>query len=313
PYLLVVLYSQFPPVLGALGTWRVVRGTDGTAPPPTGVPGGGARGSKAGKGAGGGVGRYGYRGVSNAESYEVTWEDIVLAMELSAMCFGALLALCIVACCAYKICGPAEEEDWGSRYSVLKPPQPRLAPELLREIYTLPSATSSVTRSSSKPLAAATVPPTVQRQTAKAAVPASVRMEGLPRETSVKRATVPEVRVASYGQLPNGRPGEPLLDDIIPAAPPRPQTPRSVRLSAKKSPRLLNIGSILEGRPRLLTLPSLSSSRAARQQAGRGAANRLAEYNQTSSTLDIARAAAATIPNLHYTHRSLSDPHTAVV
>lgn len=41
------------------------------------MPGGGARGSKAGKGAGGGVGRYGYRGVYNAASYEVTWEGKV--------------------------------------------------------------------------------------------------------------------------------------------------------------------------------------------------------------------------------------------
>ncbi|KAK3849131.1 hypothetical protein Pcinc_044103 [Petrolisthes cinctipes] len=129
-----------------------------------GVPGGGARGSKAGKGAGGGVGRYGYRGVYNAASYEVTWEDIVLAMQLSAMCFGALLALCVVACCAYKICGPAEEEDFSNRYSVLKPLHPpRLPPELLREIYTLPS---TATTPSGAAVAAAAALNTPRRQIA---------------------------------------------------------------------------------------------------------------------------------------------------
>lgn len=59
--------------------------------------------------------------------------DIVLAMQLTAMCLGALMALCVVACCAYKICGPAEELEWGSQYSVLKKP-PRQPPELLREL-----------------------------------------------------------------------------------------------------------------------------------------------------------------------------------
>ncbi|XP_071518059.1 uncharacterized protein [Panulirus ornatus] len=279
-----------------------------------GVPGGGARGSKAGKGAGGGVGRYGYRGVANAASYEVTWEDIVLAMELSAMCFGALLALCIVACCAYKICGPAEEEEWGSRYSVLKPPHPRLPPELLREIYTLPTSTASVSRSMTKPARSVTTPvATGNRHSVKAATASSVLMEGGFRVTSVNRDPAPGARVASLGQLPNGRPGETPLEDIIPAAPPRPPTPHNIRLTSRKSPRLLNLGSILEARPRLPTLSSLSSARSARQHAGRGAANRLAAYNQTSSTLDLARAAAVSIPTINYTHRSFSDPHTAVV
>ncbi|MPC82139.1 hypothetical protein E2C01_076785 [Portunus trituberculatus] len=50
------------------------------------------------------------------------------------MCLGALLALCVVACCAYKICGPAEELEWGSQYSVLKK-SPRPPPELLRELF----------------------------------------------------------------------------------------------------------------------------------------------------------------------------------
>ncbi|KAF2359830.1 hypothetical protein FHG87_009420, partial [Trinorchestia longiramus] len=50
-----------------------------------GVPSGIARGGKGAKGAGGGATRYGFRGVHNAAAYEMTWEDIVLAMQLSAM------------------------------------------------------------------------------------------------------------------------------------------------------------------------------------------------------------------------------------
>ncbi|XP_018025226.2 uncharacterized protein LOC108680823 [Hyalella azteca] len=103
-----------------------------------GLPSGIARGGKGAKGAGGGATRYGFRGVHNAAAYEMTWEDIVLAMQLSAMCFGALIALCIVTCCAYKICGPAEEEDFRSYRPAFR--QPRIPPELYREIYTLPGA-----------------------------------------------------------------------------------------------------------------------------------------------------------------------------
>lgn len=235
--------------------------------------------------------------------------DIVLAMQLSAMCFGALFALCIVACCAYKICGPAEEEEWGSRYSVLKPtPHPRLPPELLREIYTLPSApTSTTTRhtAASKPQPSPAPTAASRRETTWPTGASSVMVEGGPRVTSVSRSPLARSAAATLGQLPNGRPGEPPLEDILPAAPPRPATPRG---TPKKSPRLPALGSILEGQPCLPTLASLSSSRA-RDVAGHGAANRLAAHDQTSSTLDLARAAAA----INYTHRARPHPHTAVV
>lgn len=233
-------------------------------------------------------------------------------MQLSAMCFGALFALCIVACCAYKICGPAEEEEWGSRYSVLKPtPHPRLPPELLREIYTLPSAPTSTTtrhtaatKSQSAPGSTAAA---ARRETTWPSGALNVVVEGGPRETSVARDAFPRPAAASLGQLPNGRPGEPPLDDILPAAPPRPATPRG---TPKKSPRLPALGSILEGGQQCLpTLSSLSSSRSVRDVAGHGAANRLAAHNQTSSTLDLARAAAA----INYAHRTRSHTHTAVV
>ncbi|KAK4301177.1 hypothetical protein Pmani_026663 [Petrolisthes manimaculis] len=99
-----------------------------------GAPGGECRGGKAGKGsAGGGTGSY--NGLSTSVTRAMTWEEIVLAMQLTAMCLGALIALCVVACCAYKICGPAEELEWGSQYSVLKKPSgTRRTPEILREL-----------------------------------------------------------------------------------------------------------------------------------------------------------------------------------
>ncbi|XP_042871973.1 uncharacterized protein LOC122253186 isoform X2 [Penaeus japonicus] len=287
-----------------------------------GVPGGGARGGKGAKGAGGGVGRYGYRGISNSEGYEMTWEDIVLAMQLSAMCFGALLALCIVACCAYKICGPAEEEDWGSRYSVLKP-APRLPPELLREIYTLPTptalsqASSAAANPSTATGADASGTPSHRGASGgKASGVTCAKMEGGPRVTSVSAEPVPNSTrgtATSLAHLPNGRPrGPPLGGDTTPATPRRPVSSHSSRGPVAKPPRLLNLGAMLEGRPRLLTLSAVSSARAARAAAGRGAANRLAAHNQHSSTLDLARAAAtSSTPSL--SHRSLSEPHTAVV
>lgn len=231
-------------------------------------------------------------------------------MQLSAMCFGALFALCIVACCAYKICGPAEEEEWGSRYSVLKPtPHPRLPPELLREIYTLPSApTSTTTRhtAATKSQSAPASTASARRETTWPTGGSSVVVEGGPRVTSVSRDAFVRPAAGSLGQLPNGRPGEPPLDDILPAAPPRPATPRG---TPKKSPRLPALGSILEGQPCLPTLSSLSSSRSVRDVAGHGAANRLAAHDQTSSTLDLARAAAS----INYAHRTRSHTHTAVV
>ncbi|ROT72405.1 hypothetical protein C7M84_009210 [Penaeus vannamei] len=195
-----------------------------------GVPGGGARGGKGAKGAGGGVGRYGYRGISNSGGYEMTWEDIVLAMQLSAMCFGALLALCIVACCAYKICGPAQEEDWGSRYSVLKP-APRLPPELLREIYTLPTptalsqASSAAANPSTATGADASGTPSHRGASGgKASGVTCAKMEGGPRVTSVSAEPVPNSTrgtATSLAHLPNGRPrGPPLGGDTTPATPP---------------------------------------------------------------------------------------------
>ncbi|KAK7020134.1 hypothetical protein SK128_002729 [Halocaridina rubra] len=105
------------------------------------IPAGCARGGKAGKGSGGSVGSY--NGLSNSSAPVMTWEDMVLAMQLTAMCFGALFAVCVVGCCAYKICGPAEEVEWGSQYSVLKPPR-RQPPEILREIYTVPASSANV-------------------------------------------------------------------------------------------------------------------------------------------------------------------------
>lgn len=82
------------------------------------------------------------------------------------MCFGALFALCIVACCAYKICGPAEEEDWGRRYkfSTIKPIGARIPPELLKEIYTLPTNKLTATKrtSSIEKKEVLKTPPTMQ-------------------------------------------------------------------------------------------------------------------------------------------------------
>ncbi|XP_076053599.1 uncharacterized protein LOC143032612 [Oratosquilla oratoria] len=101
------------------------------------------RGGKGGKGSGGGASmRYGHRSLNIYGSYETTWEDIVLAMQLSAMCFGALFALCIVACCAYKICGPAEDEEIRPKILRREPIPSRTPPELLKEIYTVPTPTA---------------------------------------------------------------------------------------------------------------------------------------------------------------------------
>ncbi|XP_064086060.1 uncharacterized protein LOC135201096 [Macrobrachium nipponense] len=284
-----------------------------------GVPGSGARGGKAGKGAGGGVGRYGYRGINNVGSYEMTWEDIVLAIQLSAMCFGALLALCIVACCAYKICGPAEEEDWASRYSVLKPP-PRLPPELLREIYTLPSTTSEtpVTRSTSQKYTTKSTPVTPAHRTRSLGASSTINfVEGGPRVTSVGTDPMPNnIRpAASLGNLPNGGPGSSSAGEITPAPPRRHDSDHRHRSSGhrghssgSKSPKILNLGCMLDGRPRLLTLSAVSSARAAKEAAGRGAANRLAAHDQHDSTLDLARAAASAIPSL--SRRSYSESYS---
>ncbi|KAK3862471.1 hypothetical protein Pcinc_031672 [Petrolisthes cinctipes] len=291
------------------------------------VPAGCARGGKAAKGAGGGYG--GTHGLSNFSAREMTWEDVVLAMQLSAMCFGALLALCVVACCAYKICGPAEEIDYSPRYSVFKSDHPRLPPEILREIYTLPATTPRPPQPPPQPV----VPP-VQRDSLTAPstpAPHPPRLAESGRTGSagsileggfralVGRETLLTRAAAIAAHLPNGRPRGPpggeLPQHLTPPPPRRPPlTHQNTRPDPYRPPRLLNLNCMLEGgRPRLLTLSSMSSTRAVREVAGRGAANRLAAHDQTSSTLDLARAAAASIPSLSYTHRSLSEPQTSVV
>ncbi|XP_069940207.1 uncharacterized protein [Cherax quadricarinatus] len=288
----------------------------------TGIPAGGARGGKAAKGAGGSYG--GNHGLTNFSAREMTWEDIVLAMQLSAMCFGALLALCIVACCAYKICGPAEEIDYSPRYSAIKAEHPRLPPELLREIYTLSTSSSGHSQQSGTTHKQTTTTPSEpttpasQRPTNPGTVDSvSSIYEGGPRVTSVSRESLGSGRNALSGYLPNGRPRGPPLGDVTPAitpAPPRrPITVQNTRADVYKPPRLLNLNCMLDGRPRLLTLSAISSSRSVKEVVGHGAANRLAEHNQHSSTLDLARAAAASIPSLSHTHRSLSDPYTSLV
>nr|XP_045591446.1 uncharacterized protein LOC123753521 [Procambarus clarkii] len=324
-----------------------------TLHPPSlsGVPAGAARGGKAAKGAGGGYG--GNHGLTNFSVREMTWEDIVLAMQLSAMCFGALLALCIVACCAYKICGPAEEIDYSPRYTAIKENHPRLPPELLREIYTLPTSASGHSQQSGRTRKSVTTNTTPSEPTTPApnrppesgmmADSVSIFFEGGPRVTSVNRETLGGGRNAILGHLPNGRPrGPPLVDmtpavtpapprrpaemtpapprrhaemtpAVTPAPPRRPITVQNTRADVYKPPRLLNLNCMLDGRPRLLTLSAMSSSRVAKEVANHGAANRLAEYNQHSSTLDLAKAAAASIPSLSHTHRSLSEPYTSLV
>ncbi|XP_071518058.1 uncharacterized protein [Panulirus ornatus] len=290
-----------------------------------GLPCGGARGGKAAKGAGGGYGSS--HGLTNFSAREMTWEDIVLAMQLSAMCFGALLALCIVACCAYKICGPAEEIDYSPRYSAFKTEHSRFPPELLREIYTLSLSASAhsqqAANTASRP--ATTTSPSqasnpATRRSPEAVVAGSVGRYtegGGLRVTSVSRESLSSERGAKLSHLPNGRPRGPPAGEVTPSVTPgpprRPLTVQNTRADVYKPPRLLNLNCMLDGRPRLLTLSAMTSSRAAKEVAGRGAANRLAAYNQHSSTLDLARAAAASIPSLSQTHRSLSEPYTSLV
>ncbi|MPC72760.1 hypothetical protein E2C01_067073 [Portunus trituberculatus] len=245
-------------------------------------------------------------------------------MQLSSMCFGALLALCVVACCAYHICGPAEELDYG-RYSTFKSDHSRLPPEILREIYTLP-ATTSLLQQESRPGSAVKQPSTLPQPSPSihASRPAEVAqvgtmsgfMEGRIRAASVGRdirESLGGQRTALAGHLPNGRLRGPTAGETTPPLLRRPLTVQNTRADVCRPPRLLNLNCMVDGRPRLLTLSAMTSSRAAREVAGRGAANRLAAHDQTSSTLDLARAAAASIPSLSHTHRSFSEPHTSLV
>lgn len=245
-------------------------------------------------------------------------------MQLSSMCFGALLALCVVACCAYHICGPAEELDYTNRYSAFKSEHPRLPPELLREIYTLPSCTS-LNQPEGRPGSAvkspATLPQPSPSPSALTSRPAEVGhggpmsgfMEGGMRAASVSRESLGGQRTALAGHLPNGRLRGPTAGEMTPPQIRRPLTVQNTRADVCRPPRLLNLNCMVDGRPRLLTLSAMTSSRAAREVAGHGAANRLAAHNQTGSTLDLARAAAAAIPSLSHTHRSFSEPHTSLV
>lgn len=243
-------------------------------------------------------------------------------MQLSAMCFGALLALCVVACCAYHICGPAEELDFTSRYSMFKSEHPRLPPELLREIYTLPSSpslaeTEGGTVSTTKPPATLSqsspaTPITRPGEISQGGTLSSL-MEGGMRVPSISRESLGGPRSVLASHLPNGRLRGPVAGEVTPPQMRRPLTVQNTRADVCRPPRLLNLNCMVDGRPRLLTLSSMTSSRAVREVAGRGAANRLAAHDQTSSTLDLARAAAASIPSLSQTHRSFSEPHTSLV
>ncbi|XP_066963114.1 uncharacterized protein [Macrobrachium rosenbergii] len=277
----------------------------------TGLPASCARGGKAAKG---GAGGYGVNPLgNNAAAREITWEDFVLASQLSALCFGALFALCIVACCAYKICGPAEEIDWSYRYSVFKPPPP-LPPELLEEIYTVP-APDSVSKHSTTDVQTPKTPKhsrtslTSQRYNDTPTDIESVFESDRPRGASVSLESVLDHRCANIrqNQLPNGRSLAHSLGSITPSKPHRSISIQN-NLSTCRTPRLLSFGSMLEGRPRLLTLSALTSSRAVKEVSGRNLANRLAAHDQHGSTLDLARAAASSVPSL--ASRSFSDPHT---
>lgn len=245
-------------------------------------------------------------------------------MQLSSMCFGALLALCVVACCAYHICGPAEELDYSNRYSAFKSEYPRLPPEILREIYTLPSTMSlNQPQPEARPGVAVKTPTTVPQLSPSTPTnrpvevshsgPLSGFMEGGMRTASVSRESLGGQRTALAGHLPNGRLRGPTAGEITPPQLRRPLTVQNTRADVCRPPRLLNLNCMVDGRPRLLTLSAMTSSRAAREVAGHGAANRLAAHNQTGSTLDLARAAAAAIPSLSHTHRSFSEPHTSLV
>ena len=242
-------------------------------------------------------------------------------MQLSSMCFGALLALCVVACCAYYICGPAEELDY-SRYSTFKSSTPRLPPELLREIYTLPS-TTSLLQPEEQPVLAVKPPTTLPQVSPSIPTsrPAEVvqggtmtgLLEGGMRTASISRESLGGQRAAFAAHLPNGRLRGPPAGETTPPLMRRPLTVQNTRADVCRPPRLLNLNCMVDGRPRLLTLSAMTSSRAVKEVAGRGAANRLAAHNQTSSTLDLARAAAASIPSLSHSHRSFSEPHTSLV
>lgn len=242
-------------------------------------------------------------------------------MQLSAMCFGALLALCVVACCAYHICGPAEELDV-TRYSGFKSEHPRLPPELLREIYTLPSS-QSLLESEGDPTSTAKPPVTLSQSSPATPITRpvesgqgealSVYVEDGIRAPTASRESVRGPRATLAAHLPNGRLRGPAGGEVTPPQLRHPLTVQNTRADVCRPPRLLNLNCMVDGRPRLLTLSALTPSRAPREVAGRGAANRLAAHDQTSSTLDLARAAAASIPSLSQTHRSFSEPHTSLV
>ena len=201
-------------------------------------------------------------------------------MQLSAMCFGALFALCIVACCAYKICGPAEEEDYSRRYRYTSL-KPRLPPELLREIYTLPASTvlaPPTTKQEEKP---PLPPPNSHNQTRTLFSSQPNLSEGSMFGTAVSMG---DHKVLPH--LPNGRA---VTDE-------------------NRSGCGLSLGYVLESRPRVLTIASLSSSRLLTEARRPGVAPRLAAH-LNNSTLDL------TNPNDGFSpaSRSHSEPHTAIV
>ncbi|KAK7020135.1 hypothetical protein SK128_002730 [Halocaridina rubra] len=277
---------------------------------PTGLPASCARGGKAAKGGLGGHG--GGMLLNNAAAREITWEDFVLASQLSALCFGALFALCIVACCAYKICGPAEEVDWSYRYSVFKQ-TPSLPPELLEDIYTV-QASETIKQPGADGQTPRTPKSTKNGQSMRPNSDIATDVENSitdcrPRVTSVSLESVLERAALPYNnQLPNGRPLAHSLGSITPNKPQRSVASQINLVSSCKPPRIPNFGSIIDGRPRLLTLSALTSSRAVKEVSSHNLANRLAAYDQHGSTLDIARAAAISAPSL--ASRSFSDPNT---
>ena len=219
--------------------------------------------------------------------------DIVLAMQLSAMCFGALFALCVVACCAYKICGPAEEEDFSRRYryTTLKT---RLPPELLREIYTLPASTvvPPPTTQEENPIIPPP-PPVTQTQSRPSLCSSQPNLSG-------NSLFGNNMNSGLGGGMGLGAADHKMLSSHL-------QNGRAIPPEDSQSGCGLALGYVLDNRPRVLTISSLSSSRLLTEARRPGVAPRLAAH-LNNSTLDLTSPQGGFPPE-----RSLSEPHTAIV
>lgn len=237
-------------------------------------------------------------------------------MQLSGMCFGALLALCIVACCAYKICGPAEEEDYRRyRTSSFKPVTTRYTSELLREIYTVPTNTLSSanqTTTEKKDILPPTPPissnPNIQRHTLSEG---SILGTAVSNDHTIQQQQQRPLPPPPPINIPNGRA---IMEEAVRGG----SMMSGSGGGTGSTGGCLSLGAVLDHRPRGVTISSLSTSRLLNEARRPGVAPRLAAH-LNNSTLDLThphhqQQHIATFAPLHNSTRSLLEqPQTAIV